>query len=174
MPSRWRRSCAIGPEGYSVEGGAIRQLVDVATANDPRYTPNVARREARKLKTQALHESWRKEYRALKQSHPGMSDVWYSQADCQDGHCPEAKRRNDPQKHEAIKKLGGIFSPRLPPEITLYLAAFRGGNDQIAASVMRLVSFPNTRKAPKMRSRAGPTVGFHRPMRTARVCLEQS
>ena len=35
-------------------------------------------REARKLKTQALHESWRKEFRALKKRRPGMSDMGYS------------------------------------------------------------------------------------------------
>ncbi|HET7100048.1 MAG TPA: hypothetical protein VFJ52_02765 [Terriglobia bacterium] len=69
----------IGAQGLSVDAEAIRQLVDVATAGDPRYTPSVARSEARKLKTQALHESWRKEYRALKQRRPDMSDVWYSE-----------------------------------------------------------------------------------------------
>ena len=68
-----------GAEGYSVDGEAIRQLVDTATTGDSRYTPSNVRREARKLKTQSLHESWQKEYRALKQRHPGMSGVWYSQ-----------------------------------------------------------------------------------------------
>jgi len=68
-----------GPEGYSVDGVAIRQLVDAATTSEAHYTPSVARREARKLNTQSRYESWRKAYRALKQSHPGMSDVWYSQ-----------------------------------------------------------------------------------------------
>ena len=68
-----------GAQGYSVDGEAIRQLVDVATAGDPRYTPSNARREARKLNTQSLYESWRKAHRALKQSRAGMSDVWYSQ-----------------------------------------------------------------------------------------------
>ena len=53
--------------------------MDAATTGDSRYTPNNARREARKLDTKALHESWRKEYRALKQRRPEMSDVWYSQ-----------------------------------------------------------------------------------------------
>ena len=68
-----------GADGYSVDCEAIRQLVDAATTSDPRHTPTNARREARKLKTEALHESWRKEYRALKASRLGMSDVWYSQ-----------------------------------------------------------------------------------------------
>ena len=68
-----------GAEGYSVDGEAIQQLVDAATTGDNRYTPTSTRRESRKLKTQALHESWRKAYRALKRNRFGMSDVWYSQ-----------------------------------------------------------------------------------------------
>ncbi len=54
-----------GAEGYSVDCEVIRQLVDAATTGDSRYTPSNARREARKLETQALHERWRKEYRSL-------------------------------------------------------------------------------------------------------------
>ena len=68
-----------GMDGYSVDGAAIRQLVDTATTGDSRYTPSDARREARKVETQALYERWRKEYRALKRSRPEMSDVWYAQ-----------------------------------------------------------------------------------------------
>jgi hypothetical protein len=68
-----------GAECYSVDCEAIRQLVDAATTGDSRYTPSNARREARKLDTQALHGRWRKEYRALKQRRPGMSGVWYSE-----------------------------------------------------------------------------------------------
>lgn len=63
-----------GANGYSVDTEEIRQLVDAATTGDSRYTPSNARREARKLDTQALHEKWRKEFRALKQRHPEMSD----------------------------------------------------------------------------------------------------
>ena len=68
-----------GPDGYSVDGAAIRQLVDSATTGDSRYTPSNARRETRKQDTQAMYEYWRKEYRALKKRRPDMSDVWYSQ-----------------------------------------------------------------------------------------------
>ncbi len=67
-----------GADGYFVDREAILQLVDMATTGDRRYTPSNARREARRLKTQALHESWQKEYRALRKRRPGMSDVWYS------------------------------------------------------------------------------------------------
>jgi len=56
----------------------IRLQVDAATTADKRYTPSNARREARKLDTQAMYESWRKAYCALKNSRPKMSDVWYS------------------------------------------------------------------------------------------------
>jgi hypothetical protein len=69
---------SFGAESYSVDYEAIRQLVDAASTGDSRYTPSITRREARKLDTQASHERWRKEYRALKQRRPGMSDVWYS------------------------------------------------------------------------------------------------
>ena len=65
-------------EGYSVDGETIRQLVDAATTVDSRYTPSNARREARKRKTQVLHERWQTEFRELKKRRPGMSDVWYS------------------------------------------------------------------------------------------------
>jgi hypothetical protein len=68
-----------GTKGYSVDGGAIRQLVDAATTGDPRYTPKNARREARKLETHDLHVRWQKEYRALRLRRPEMSDVWYSE-----------------------------------------------------------------------------------------------
>ncbi|NTV13948.1 MAG: hypothetical protein HGA96_08490 [Desulfobulbaceae bacterium] len=64
--------------GYSLVGAMIRRLVDAATTADQRYHPSIARREARKLDTQAKHEGWQKEYRKLLRSHPGMSDVWYS------------------------------------------------------------------------------------------------
>jgi len=64
---------------YSIDSAMIRQLVDSATTADNRYTPSNARREARKLDTKGLHESWQKEYRAMKKRRPEMSDVWYSQ-----------------------------------------------------------------------------------------------
>ena len=63
---------------YSVDGDMIRQLVDSATTANPRYTPSNARREARKLDTQAMYEAWRKAYRDLKKKRRNMTDVWYS------------------------------------------------------------------------------------------------
>ena len=64
---------------FSIDSATIRQLVDSATTADNRYTPSNARREARKLDTKGLHESWQKEYRSLKKRRQEMSDVWYSQ-----------------------------------------------------------------------------------------------
>jgi len=67
-----------GDGKYSVHTTMIRQLVDSATSADNRYTPSVTRREARKLKTQALHQSWQKEYRKLKKKNPTQPDTWYA------------------------------------------------------------------------------------------------
>jgi hypothetical protein len=63
---------------YSVAAETIREFVDSATTADHRYTPSNARREARKLDTQAMYEGWRKAYRDLKKQHRNMSGVWYS------------------------------------------------------------------------------------------------
>lgn len=64
---------------YSLDREMIRRLVDAATTADNRYIPSDVKREARKLDTQAVHESWKKEYRSLKKKHPHMSDAWCSQ-----------------------------------------------------------------------------------------------
>jgi hypothetical protein len=64
---------------YSLDGLMIRRLVDAATTADHRYTPSNARREARKLDTQAIHDGWRKEYRRLTKQHPDKSDAWCAQ-----------------------------------------------------------------------------------------------
>jgi hypothetical protein len=64
---------------YSLDAVQIRRLADSATTADDRYTPSNARREARKLDTKAMYESWRKAYRELQKKRPGKSGVWYSQ-----------------------------------------------------------------------------------------------
>ena len=53
--------------------------MDAASTADPRHTPSTAKREARKIDTQARYASWKKAYKALRKKHPGKSDVWYSQ-----------------------------------------------------------------------------------------------
>lgn len=65
--------------GYSLDGARVRQLVDTATTADSRYTPSNARREARKLDTQAMYAEWQKAYRELKKKRKGMPDTWYAQ-----------------------------------------------------------------------------------------------
>ena len=64
---------------FTLDQTVIRQLVDAATTADPRHTPSTAKRDARKIDTQARYASWKKAYKALRKKHPGKSDVWYSQ-----------------------------------------------------------------------------------------------
>jgi hypothetical protein len=66
-------------KGYAIDATAVRQLADMASTGDSRYTPSKVRQEARKLSTQNLYENWRKAYRQLKTRRPRMSDKWYSQ-----------------------------------------------------------------------------------------------
>ena len=64
---------------FVVDAVMVRQMVDTAPQADPRHTPSTAKREARKLDTQAMYAGWQKAYRALRKKSPGKSDVWYSQ-----------------------------------------------------------------------------------------------
>lgn len=64
---------------YSLDSLLVRQLVDAATTADNRYTPSNAKREVRKLDTQARYEAWQKAYRSFIKTHPNMPDTWYSQ-----------------------------------------------------------------------------------------------
>ena len=64
---------------YVLDDMRVRQLVDQSRMADPRHTPSNARREVRKLETEASHAAWRRAYQELKRSKPGKSDVWYSQ-----------------------------------------------------------------------------------------------
>jgi hypothetical protein len=57
----------------------LGQWLDAVSDSNSSYVPSSARREARKLDTRELHESWQKAYRQLKKKHPEMSDVWCSQ-----------------------------------------------------------------------------------------------
>ena len=63
---------------YWIDRDVVLKLVDSATTADPRYTPSNAKREARKLNTQAMYAEWQKAYRALLKQRPNMSDVWYA------------------------------------------------------------------------------------------------
>ena len=76
---------------YTIDAEMIRQLVDSATTADPRHTPNTAKREARKLDTQAMYGAWQKAFKALRKQRRDMSDVWYSK---QIAKTPIAKGRD--------------------------------------------------------------------------------
>lgn len=76
----------------------VQQLVDRATTADTRYTPSTAKRDVRKHETQAMYESWRKAYQALKRKHPGKSDVWYSQQIAKT-HNPLSRNASTIKKH---------------------------------------------------------------------------
>ena len=65
--------------GFTLDHAVIHQMVDAATTADPRHTPSAARREARKIDTQAVYATWKREYRALKKRRPSMSEKWYSE-----------------------------------------------------------------------------------------------
>ncbi len=83
---------------YSLDGAMIRRMVDAATTADNRYTPSQIKREAGKLDTQAMYESWRKAYRELRKKRRDMSDVWYSEQiakmDIAQHRDPETIRKN--------------------------------------------------------------------------------
>ena len=69
----------VTPVSHPSQADAIRHLVDSATTADPRYTPSTARREARKLDTQARYECWRTAHRDLRKRRPHRSKGWYAQ-----------------------------------------------------------------------------------------------
>jgi len=64
---------------FSLDEAMIRRMVDAETTADPRHTPTIVKREARKLGTQTIYEGWQKKYRELKRKKPGMGGIWYSQ-----------------------------------------------------------------------------------------------
>lgn len=68
-------------EHAQIDRSAILTLVDLPPMSESpnRYQPSTARRDSRKLDTQAMYESWQKEYRALKKRDRNRSDVWCSQ-----------------------------------------------------------------------------------------------
>ena len=86
---------------YSLDGAMIRRMVDATTTADNRYTPSNARREARKLDTKAMYESWKKAYRTWQRQHPGESDIWYS---LQIAKMPVAKDRDAETIRKHMKK----------------------------------------------------------------------
>lgn len=76
---------------YSLDSARVGQLVDAATTADNRYTPSNAKREARKVDTQAMYKDWQKAYRELVKKRPNMPETWYAQ---QIAKQPASKGRN--------------------------------------------------------------------------------
>lgn len=66
-------------EKISVDANLIKQLIEMSSTSDPRYTPSKVKQAARKLDTQAMYEKWKQAYRKYKRKKPGKSDTWYSQ-----------------------------------------------------------------------------------------------
>ena len=58
-----------------IDQPAIINLIDRPPLTN-RYIPSRARREARKLDTKEMYESWRKAYGVLKRKNPEQSDNW--------------------------------------------------------------------------------------------------
>jgi len=65
--------------------------------NDKPYTPNIDKRQVRKLATQAMYVDWQDQYKKLKRENSKKSDVWISvqisKMDIAKGREPEAIRR---------------------------------------------------------------------------------
>jgi hypothetical protein len=76
---------------YVIHAPTVQQMVDTSTTTDPLYTPTAAKRESRKMDTQAMYASWQKEYRSLRNKNTNKSDVWFS---LQIARLPIAKGRS--------------------------------------------------------------------------------
>jgi len=97
----------------------IDQLIDkIPARTGKKYTPSTDKQEARKRKTEATHEDWRKAYLRLRRKYPDTvrhSDSWIAKQISQARYCPRKERGNHPQAHEAVKSWAEIFHPtRLP------------------------------------------------------------
>jgi len=63
----------------TIDKPRIDVLLDLSTVDTGKaYTPDVNRREERKLATEAMHQDWKDEYLSLKQKHPHKPDTWLS------------------------------------------------------------------------------------------------
>ncbi len=82
---------------FKIDAVPLKRFADSTKTADERYTSSTVMREARKLDTQAMHESWRKAYRILKKERPRMTKKWCSQQiakmDIAEGHSSETIRK---------------------------------------------------------------------------------
>ncbi len=66
-------------EALVIDKPRIDELLNSAPSETGKaYAPDVSKREARKLATQAMRQDWHDEYLVLKQKHPNKTDSWYS------------------------------------------------------------------------------------------------
>lgn len=65
--------------GIAIDDYLLAQRDRALPVASNRYAPNNARREAGKLRTQAMYAKWQKAFRELKKQRRNMSDVWYAQ-----------------------------------------------------------------------------------------------
>ncbi|RLA51510.1 MAG: hypothetical protein DRR42_10150 [Gammaproteobacteria bacterium] len=77
----------------------IDELLGLAPSDTGKtYTPDVSKREERKLATQAMYQDWHDEYLALKQKHSNKPNTWYSmqisKMDIAQGKDSETIRKN--------------------------------------------------------------------------------
>lgn len=77
----------------------IDELLDSVPSDTRKaYTPDVSKREVKKLATQAMYQDWNDEYLVLKQRHPHKTDMWYSmqisKLDIAQGKDSETIRKN--------------------------------------------------------------------------------
>ena len=84
--------------GIAIDDYLLAQRDRALPVASNRYAPNNARREARKLETQAMYARWQKAFHKLKKQHPNMSDVWHSQRiaklDIANDRCAETIRKH--------------------------------------------------------------------------------
>lgn len=66
-------------EALVIDERRIDELLNsVPSDTGKAYIPDVSKREARKLATQAMYQDWHDEYLSLKQKRPHKTDTWYS------------------------------------------------------------------------------------------------
>jgi hypothetical protein len=134
-----------GAEGYSVVAKRSGNWWMRRQPGDQPLHPSNARREARKLDTQALHERWRKEYRALKQRRPGMSGVWYSEQIAKNGNYPQRSAETIRKHMTRQKSWAEFFRPTCSPANHCIRAEFR----RCSAGPLALRCVPSTNNAGK-------------------------
>lgn len=87
----------IEPVGSEAEGSS-RSPVALPTTAVGRSVSNSARRDVRKLDSQARYKLWQKKYKELKKDRPDMSDVWVSKLIARsvlaEGHSSETIRKH--------------------------------------------------------------------------------